>query len=87
MMRPWHETGERPFITVLLDNSTPTEPKAFHCLVCGKKCFEYYTNVRIVMAGRPEFKQLNRPTLHECTRRVDGPDGVSRTCKTMYVIG
>lgn len=88
MMTPWYKTGERPYILVLLDNSTPKTRKPFHCLVCGQVMFEYFTTVKIIMAVQSpeeEIEQLSSPTLHACTRKVNA-DGASRTCKTMYVI-
>jgi hypothetical protein len=85
MMTPWNQTGERPYITVLLDNTTPHLRKAFHCVVCGQVTFEYFTDIRFIMAGMPESEQLSHPILHACTRKVNA-QGASRTCKTMYVI-
>lgn len=90
MMQPWNETGKRPYVLVVLDESSPKVRKPFHCHVCGQVCFEYYTRLRMVMAIKEEnldevLREVSAPTLHACTRKVNS-NGASRTCKTMYLV-
>lgn len=41
----------RPVVTVILNNSHPTEQKDFHCTNCGKIVFSYFSDVRIILLG------------------------------------
>lgn len=89
MQVPKLAAGIQPTITVILDNDPrfSRSRKAFHCLVCGKVCFEYYTNVKIVLPGEREPDTSAAPLAIQCHGRVDvmrGGDYRATTCKTKY---
>ncbi|HJZ04281.1 MAG TPA: hypothetical protein VJ327_00265 [Patescibacteria group bacterium] len=43
--------GDRPKISVWLDDKKNDELKKFHCLHCGKVVFEYYNSAKIIVPG------------------------------------
>ena len=81
---------KKPNIDVWLDESTATQLKKFHCSVCGKVLFEYYTNVRLIIPGKSvNDDELKPPTVLECNGMVDyryEGDTKARRCKTRYHI-
>jgi len=63
-------------ISVWLDDSSEDILKKFHCVVCGKTVFEYYSNVHFIIAGkhlqkRPKVIQCNNVvTMDNLTKQV-----------------
>jgi len=77
---------EPPRISVWLDDSDDTELKRFHCIVCGKVVFEYYSSVKIIIPGEHTIK---RPKVIQCHGTIDRRgEGDYRTerCKAKYWI-
>ena len=64
----------RKVITILLSNNSPQVRKDFHCIECGRICFNYYSEVRVIIIG--EMREISRPVDVMCSR-----------CKIMYRIG
>lgn len=68
--------GDKRIITVLLGAHTPRVRKQFHCINCGKRLFDYYSEVAIILEG--EMREVARPIDLMC-RSNNG-------CKTIYRI-
>ena len=54
-------------ISVLLSDGDDEVLKKFHCLVCGKVVFEYYSHVKIIVAGKHLHKS---PKVVQCNNVV-----------------
>ena len=87
MQVPTILSGEQPKISVWLDDDKKREKslKQFHCLVCGKVIFEYYSNVRMIIPGEPEF--IKSPKVIQCHGTITiNKNGqfISTRCKSKY---
>jgi len=69
MMVPAAFTTKVPEISVWLDDNIADEKilKKFHCVVCGKTVFEYYSDIDIIIAGKHLHK---RPKVIQCNNIV-----------------
>ena len=69
-------------------NSARSIKKAFHCSVCGKKVFEYYTDLRMIVSGDAS-NEMAAPLILQCHGAIDiYENGFKRTknCGTRYLI-
>ena len=82
-------SGQQPKVRVWLDNQNTNELKKFHCSVCGKVVFEYYSDIRILMPGGGEVKVTRAPIVIQChgviTVVKDGTM-ISTRCKAKYAL-
>jgi len=89
MLQPAAITGEKGAISVWLDGTSNNSLKAFHCTVCGKVVFEYYSAVKIVMAGDNEGAPRQTPIVIQCHGQVESyANGYKKAlpCKTKYFL-
>ena len=70
-------TGKKPTITVFLDDEFPTEEKPFFCPCCGKKAFEYYSNLRMFFPGEVASKDARKISIIQCK---------NTQCRTLFTI-
>lgn len=61
--------------------------KSFRCVNCGKICFEYFGNVKLIVAGD---NTVEAPTIIQCKGTIEKydifGDKYSERCHTKYVI-
>lgn len=81
-------TKIQPLITVLLSDSAERVLKDFHCSVCGKIAFQYYTNIRMVLPGSTGM--VKAPKVIQCNGtlelRLSGGMRRGTRCKTKYFV-
>ncbi len=81
-------TGEKPNIFVGLSTKYEKQAKYFHCSVCGKVAFGYYSDIKMVVAGNTE---VEKPILQvQCHGAIDVMKDrklITTRCKAVYVIG
>ena len=70
-------TGEKPAIAVFLDDKFPTELKPFFCVCCGKRAFDYYSNVRMLYPGEVADKDARKVAIIQCK---------NTQCRALYTI-
>ena len=51
MRPPFKISGKQPHISVFLDDNSDETLKKFHCPVCGRVVFQYYSPVRVMIPG------------------------------------
>ncbi len=88
MQVPFILSGEQPKVSIWLDNRRDDQIKQFHCPVCGKVVFEYYNDIKIIMAGEPgEVKKA--PIVVQCHGSITVMKSgypVTTRCKAKYWI-
>lgn len=89
MLQPTILSGQREAISVWLDNASENALKQFRCTVCGKVVFEYYSDIKIIMAGEHNGVTKKAPLVIQChgaiTVMKDGQPITSR-CKVKYQV-
>lgn len=76
---------QRPVIGIVLDNTDDDIKKDFHCVVCGRIAFSYYSDIHIIMAV--DFhKPLRAPINIWCRAHTTDKDRKTFTCNTEYNI-
>jgi len=88
MQVPFVVSGEKPKITIMLDNRHPDVKKAMHCFVCGKVFLEYYSDIRVVLPGEGDPSEA--PLVVQChgmtTTYNQYGQPVNGRCKAQYWI-
>jgi hypothetical protein len=63
------------------------QKRIFRCVNCGKIVFEYYGNVRLIVAGEHE---VDFPTIIQCKGTIEKKDWFgqkfSERCHTKYIV-
>lgn len=89
MQQPFIESGKQPEVTILLDDSNDRALKKFHCTICGKVTFEYYSSIRVILPGIGN--PVKAPVVIQCHGVVEsyknGRLMTTRGCKAKYYIG
>jgi hypothetical protein len=79
---------KRPVIGVILDNNDDDVKKDFHCVVCGKIAFSYYSDVRVIIPA--DFHEPHHPSRAPinvwCRAHTADRGGRAFTCNTEYNI-
>jgi len=57
---------DKKVVTVILGSFDPSIRKDYHCHNCGRIVFNYYSEVRIIIAG--EMQEVSRPVDLYCSR-------------------
>ena len=87
MLLPVAQSGEPFKISVWLADKDEKSLKKFHCVVCGKIVFEYFSSVAMMLPGETDFTKA--PVVIECHGSISiyGNGGPFTTrCKQKYVI-
>lgn len=90
MLQPAILSGQKGAISVWLDNSSPNSLKPFRCAVCGKVVFEYYSDIKIIMAGANDTAPRQAPLVIQCHGAIQiykNGQEITTRCKTKYFLG
>jgi len=68
--------GMNEVVTIVLSDTTADDQLNFHCPVCGRILFNYYSPIRIIIAG--EMREVSRPLDIMCAK--------GGGCKTVFRI-
>ncbi len=80
-------TGEKPQVTIFLDDSSPKVKKALKCIICGKTVLEYFTTVNMIIPGEPPDSKT--PLVVQCNGVLNlwkNGEYINTRCKTKYYV-
>lgn len=80
---PYKLSGQQPNIGVRLSSKLSDEKKRFHCPVCGKVVFEYYSPIEVLVPNSLEYWQT--PLVIQCHGTISMGYNTVR-CKTLLYI-
>jgi hypothetical protein len=87
MHTPMAINGKQPHITIILDDSKEDEKilKQFHCPVCGKVVFEYYSTIKMIVPGYNGG--VNNPKVIQCHGKIQlyvNGEYINTKCKSKF---
>ncbi len=87
MLQAAIHTGDKPKITIFLDDSSPKVKKALKCIICGKTVLEYYSSVDMIVPGEPP--DTSTPLIVQCNGVLNVEKAgqfINTRCKTKYYV-